>query len=155
MANEKTLKPYSDEYFMKQALSEAKKAFLKDEVPVGAVVVSNNRIIGRGHNQVQTLNDVTAHAEIIAMTAATTFLGSKYLNDCELYVSLEPCVMCAGALRWAQLGKLYYGAGDEKSGFMNYGKELLHPKTKLHYGLLEKEASQLLKDYFLAKRQLQ
>jgi tRNA(adenine34) deaminase len=155
MLKEKTLKPFSEEYFMKQALMEAKKALLQDEVPIGAVVVSNNRIIGRGHNQVQTLNDVTAHAEIIAMTAATTFLGSKYLDNCELYVSLEPCVMCAGALKWAQLGTLYYGAGDEKSGFMNYGKELLHQKTKVHYGLMEKKASQLLKDYFLAKRQLQ
>ena len=155
MTSEKPLKPYTKDYFMQQAIIEAKKAMLQDEVPIGAVVVSNNRIIGRGHNQVQTLNDVTAHAEIIAMTAATTFLGSKYLKDCELYVTLEPCVMCAGALKWAQLGKLFYGAADEKNGFMNFGKELLHPKTKIHYGLKETESINLLKDFFSAKRMLQ
>ena len=152
MPKEKTLSPYTPEYFMKQAMMEAKRAKIQDEVPIGAVVVSNNRIIGRGHNQVQTLNDVTAHAEIIAMTAASTFLGSKYLKDCELYVTLEPCPMCAGAIKWAQISKLCYGAADEKNGFMNFGKELLHPKTKIQYGLMEEECAQILKDFFLAKR---
>ena len=152
MLKDKTVKPFSPEHFMQQALLEAKRARIQDEVPVGAVVVCNQRIIGRGHNQVQTLNDVTAHAEIIAMTAASSFLGNKYLNECEIYITLEPCAMCAGALKWAQIGRIFYGAGDEKNGFMIFGKEILHPKTKLHYGLLENECSKILTEFFYAKR---
>ncbi len=143
---------HSDEYFMKQALKEAEKAYQQDEVPVGAVVVCNKQIIARSHNQTQLLNDVTAHAEIIAITSASNFLGAKYLNDCTLYVTLEPCIMCAGALYWSQIGKVVYGAADEKRGFMKYGKDLLHPKTKLAYGMFSEECEALLKKYFKKKR---
>jgi tRNA(adenine34) deaminase len=121
-------------------------------VPVGAVVVCNNRIIARGHNQTERLNDVTAHAEIIALTAAAEYLGSKYLDECALYVTLEPCVMCAGALAWAQLNRLVFAASDDKRGFMRFGKELLHPKTKVELGLMEDEAATLIKDFFKKKR---
>ena len=148
----KILKPYTPEYFMKQAMLEAKKALLKDEVPVGAIVVSKNQIIGRGHNQTQSLQDVTAHAEIIAITAASSFLGNKYMDQCTLYVTLEPCVMCAGALKWSQLGNLVYACPDEKNGFMVHGKELLHPKTKIQYGLMESECRDLIQSYFQSKR---
>src|SRR5699024_1411173 len=126
----------SDEYFMKQAVREAEKAAEKGEIPVGAVIVSNDIIIARGHNQTEQLHDVTAHAEIIALTAAANYLGSKYLTDCTMYVTLEPCVMCAGALKWAQLGKVIYGAEDQRNGFSKYGRELLHTKTKVLYGLM-------------------
>ena len=143
---------YDDHYFMRQALREAEAAYELGEVPVGAVVVSQNRIIGRGHNRTEQLKDVTAHAEIIAMTAATNALNNKYLVDCTLFVTLEPCVMCAGALQWAQLGRLVYGAVDEKRGFMQIGKQLLHPKTKVAYGILEEESRMLLKAFFKAKR---
>ena len=129
-----------DEYFMRQALAEAQRAALAGEVPVGAVVVCDGRIIARGHNQTERLNDVTAHAEIIALTAATEYLGSKYLDECALFVTLEPCVMCAGALAWAQLGRLVYAASDDKRGFMRFGKELLHPRTRLKWGILQDEA---------------
>jgi tRNA(adenine34) deaminase len=142
----------NDQYFMQQAIAEAKKAALAGEVPVGAVVVCNNRIIARGHNQTERLNDVTAHAEIIALTAATEHLGSKYLDECALYVTLEPCVMCAGALAWAQLNRLVFAASDDKRGFMRFGKELLHPKTKVELGLLQDEAADLIKDFFKKKR---
>ena len=145
---------FSDEYFMKQAYAEALQAFEADEIPVGALVVCRNRIIARAHNHTERLNDVTAHAEILALTTATEYLGSKYLNDCTLYVTLEPCVMCAGALKWAQLDRLVFGASDEKEGFMRYGKELLHPQTKIEMGLLEEPCSQLLKDFFKSKRAL-
>jgi len=151
---EKILKPYTPEYFMKQAYMEAKKAAMKDEVPVGAIVVSKSQIIGRGHNQTQSLQDVTAHAEIIAITAASSFLGNKYLDQCTLYVTLEPCVMCAGALKWSQLGNLVYACTDEKNGFMVHGKELLHPKTKIQYGLMELQCKSILQEYFKAKRDL-
>jgi len=143
---------YDDTYFMKQALQEAYVAAEKDEVPVGAVVVTQQRIIARGHNQVETLQDATAHAEIIAITSAMAYLGTKYLKDCTLYVTLEPCMMCAGALAWAQLDKVVYGAEDPKKGFMRYGKEILHPKTKLGFGILSQECSMVIKEFFLEKR---
>lgn len=146
------LSVHSDIHFMQQALIEAQKAYEKNEVPVGAVVVCQNRIIARAHNQTELLQDVTAHAEIIALTAAANFLGSKYLTDCALYVTLEPCVMCAGALAWSQLGRLVYGAADDKRGFMRYGKTLLHPKTTLEYGVLAEECSDLISDFFVSKR---
>ena len=143
---------HTDEYFMTQALLEAKKAYEEDETPVGAVVVCNNQIIARAHNQTERLQDVTAHAEVLAITAASEFLGSKYLDECTLYVTLEPCPMCAGALAWAQLGKLVYGATDEKRGYMRFGNELLHPKTKIAYGILERDCSELLTRFFKQKR---
>ncbi|MEL6867455.1 MAG: nucleoside deaminase [Bacteroidota bacterium] len=139
---------YTDTYFMKQALIEAQKAFDKGEVPVGAVIVSQNRIIARAHNDTEQLTDVTAHAEMMAITAAAQYLGSKYLQDCTLYVTLEPCLMCAGALAWAQLGKLVYGAVDEKRGFMTIGRKVLHPRTKVAYGIMMEECSALLNEFF-------
>lgn len=144
---------YSDAYFMKQALAEAEKAYEAGEVPVGAVIVSDGRIIARAHNQTEQLTDVTAHAEILAITAAAGHLGSKYLQDCTLYVTLEPCVMCAGALAWAQMGRVAYGASDEKRGFMMFGgKSLLHPKTRLEMGIMEAECGALMTAFFKAKR---
>ena len=145
---------YSDEYFMQQAYKQAEAALEKDEVPIGAIVVSKNRIIGRGHNQVEQLNDTTAHAEMIAITSAMSYLGSKYLKECTLYVTLEPCVMCAGALAWAQLDRIVYGAEDAKKGFMKYGKGVLHPKTKLEFGILADQCGTLLSEYFASKRVL-
>lgn len=142
---------FNDEYFMKQALREAQLAFDADEVPVGAVVVSNKRIIGRGHNLVERLVDVTAHAEVQAITAASGHLGAKYLTDCTLYVTLEPCPMCAGALFWSQIGKVVYAASDPKRGFIENGGKL-HRGTVLEQGAFEAEASDLLKKYFLGKR---
>lgn len=146
------LEIYDDAYFMRQAIQEAREAAERDEVPVGAVVVTQKRIIARGHNQTELLKDVTAHAEVIAVTAAADFLGGKYIPDCTLYVTLEPCVMCAGAIAWAQLGRLVYGASDDKRGFMRYGKSILHPKTKVEFGILHEECEQLLKDFFRGKR---
>lgn len=147
------LSVYSDIYFMKQALAEAEKAGEAGEVPVGAVIVCDNRIIARAHNQTEQLTDVTAHAEILAITAASGHLGSKYLPDCTLFVTLEPCVMCAGALAWAQIGRVVYGASDDKRGFMlSGGKALLHPKTRLEMGILENECAVLLKEFFREKR---
>ncbi len=143
---------HSDEFFMKQAFQEAEKAYELGEVPVGAIVVCQNQIIARGHNLTEQLSDVTAHAEIIALTAAANHLGSKYLEDCTLFVTLEPCVMCAGALAWAQLGRLVYGAADDKRGFMRFGKKLLHPKTKVEYGILAEDCALLMKAFFKAKR---
>ncbi len=138
---------------MQQALREAQQAFEAGEVPVGAVIAADNRIIARGHNQTEQLTDVTAHAEIIALTAASNHLGSKYLPDCTLYVTLEPCVMCAGALAWAQIGRIVYAAADDRRGFTRFGgRELLHPKTVVLTGLLEEEAAALLKDFFREKR---
>lgn len=139
-------------YFMERAMEQAALAFENDEVPIGAIIVCDDRIIGRGHNQTEHLCDVTAHAEMIALSAAFDFLGSKYLDECIMYVTLEPCVMCAGAMRWAQIGKIVYGAADEKYGFMKYGKDILHPKTKLEYGLMEEEAKVLLQRFFKDKR---
>jgi len=143
---------YPDIYFMKKALEQAQIALEIGEVPVGAVVVSNNQIIAKAHNQTQMLNDVTAHAEMLAITAAANYLGSKYLLDCTLFVTLEPCPMCAGAIRWAQLGRLVYGAPDDKNGFMNFGKNLLHKKTKAEYGMMHLECSLILKEFFAKKR---
>ena len=137
---------------MRQALAEARKAYEKGEVPVGAVVVAHNRIIARAHNQTALLNDVTAHAEMLAVTAAANHLGSKYLKDCTLYVTLEPCIMCAGAIAWAQLDRIVYGASDDRKGFMRYGKELLHPKTKVEFGIQMEAAQMLMQDFFRSKR---
>jgi len=142
------LSVHGDDHFMKQALNEAKKSYDQNEIPVGAVIVSNNQIIARAHNQTELLHDVTAHAEIIAITAASEYLGSKYLKDCTLYVTLEPCVMCAGALYWSQISRIVYGASDDKRGFMRYGKDLLHPSTKVEFGVLHDDCSNLIKDYF-------
>jgi tRNA(adenine34) deaminase len=137
---------------MKEAIKEARKAEDLGEIPVGAVIVANQRIIARAHNQTEALTDVTAHAEILAITAAANFLGAKYLTDCTIFVTLEPCLMCAGALFWSQIAKVVYGAGDEKRGFMKVGKECLHPKTKISYGILEQECSSLLTEFFEKKR---
>ncbi|MCT4624770.1 MAG: nucleoside deaminase [Schleiferiaceae bacterium] len=142
---------YSDDHFMGEALKEALKAMDMDEVPVGAVVVSNNRIIARAHNLTERLNDVTAHAEMQAITAASNYLGGKFLNDCTLYVTLEPCTMCVGGLYWARFGKVVFGASDEKRGYqVNGGK--LHPKTELITGVRANECSDLLIEYFRTKR---
>jgi len=143
---------YSDEYFMKQALAEARKAMDFGEVPIGAVIVSQNQIIARAHNQTQQLNDVTAHAEILAITSASVFLGNKYLHDCTMFVTVEPCNMCAGALQWSQITRIVYGTEDEKRGFMKFGKEMLHPKTKLEFGILREECRALLQQFFSLKR---
>jgi tRNA(adenine34) deaminase len=137
---------------MKQAMREAERAFDKGEVPVGAVVVCQNRIIAKAHNQTELLNDVTAHAEILAITAAANHLGSKYLQDCTMYVTLEPCVMCAGALFWAQLDRLVFAAHDDKRGFSLYGYHLLHPKCYVESGIMREESMQLLKSFFNSKR---
>jgi tRNA(adenine34) deaminase len=142
---------FTDEYFMKMAFHEAETALEKDEVPIGCVIVSNNRVITRAHNLTETLNDVTAHAEMQAITAAANFLGGKYLKDCTLYVTLEPCVMCSGALSWSQISKVVIGARDEQRGFIN--KHLtLHPKTEIITGIMEHECSSIIKDFFKSKR---
>ena len=145
--------PFDDTYFMKKALQEAEIAFEKGEIPVGAVIVIDNKVIARSHNLTELLNDVTAHAEMQAITAAANFLGGKYLHNCTLYVTLEPCQMCAGALYWSQISKIVYGASDEERGCINL-KTKLHPKTKMVGGVLEDEASQLLKRFFIEKRNL-
>lgn len=141
-----------EEKYMKMALDEAAAAVSEDEVPVGAVIVSRGRIVGKGHNMTERLNDPTAHAEMIAITAATEALGGKYLNDCELYVTVEPCPMCAAALNWAQIGKIVYGAGDPKRGFTLFSPSLLHPKTIVRSGIMEKDCSTLMTEYFKNKR---
>lgn len=146
------IEPFGDEYFMKKAFAEALQAYEKDEVPVGAVVVAHGKIIARAHNLTETLNDVTAHAEMQAITAAANLMGGKYLNDCVLYVTLEPCVMCAGALGWAQIGKIVYGASDEKRGFKKWAQKALHPKTEIVAGILEAECSEILQDFFKKRR---
>jgi tRNA(adenine34) deaminase len=144
---------FSDESFMREALKEAQKAFDADEVPVGAIVVCQNKIIARAHNLTERLNDVTAHAEMQAITAAANYLNGKYLNECTLYVTLEPCVMCAGAIAWAQLGKLVYGAPDTKRGFhLLENNKILHPKTTLISGILADESAALIKTFFQKKR---
>ena len=142
----------SPERFMREALKEAEKAKEKHEVPVGAVVVCKGMIIARAHNLTETLNDVTAHAEMQAFTSAAEFLGGKFLNECELYVTLEPCVMCAGASYWTRAGKVFFGAYDEKRGFSNEGWHLLHPKTEVKGGIMEEECSVILKTFFKGKR---
>ena len=143
---------FSDEYFMNEAIKEANKALHLDEVPVGAIIVCENNIIARSHNYSQTLNDATAHAEMQAFTSASNYLGTRYLNKCTLYVTLEPCVMCAGAIAWAQIGELIIGANDTKRGYSELAPDALHPKTKVISGLLAQESRQLLKDFFEKKR---
>ena len=144
----------NDEYFMQQALKEARRAFDDGEVPVGAVVVINNRIIARGHNQVERLNDPTAHAEIIALTSAFNFLGSKYLPDASIYVTVEPCLMCAGALYWSKIGKIIWGADDEKNGHKRITENNwpFHPKTEVTKGIMKEECAELMKSFFRSKR---
>lgn len=141
-----------DRYFMQQALREAQKAFERGEIPVGAVVVANNRIISRTHNLTEALNDVTAHAEMQAITAAADQLGGKYLTDCTLYITLEPCPMCAGALRWSQISRIVYGATDEKRGYSQISPFLLHPKTTVTSGIMAEECAELLKLFFAQRR---
>ncbi len=143
---------FSDEYFMKQALKEAQTAFDKDEVPVGALVVNRGRIIARAHNLTETLGDVTAHAEMLAITSAAETLGGKYLNNCTLYVTLEPCTMCAGALNWAQIGRIVIGAPDERRGFSRHSPSPLHPKTEVVTGILSGDCIRLVKTFFQRKR---
>ena len=144
----------NDEYFMKHALLQAQTAFEGDEVPVGAVVVINNKIISRGYNQVEKLNDPTAHAEIIALTSAFNFLGSKYLPEASIYITVEPCIMCAGAMYWSKIGKVIYGAADEKNGYLRITKDSspFHPKTEIVRGILQDECVQLMKSFFQSKR---
>jgi tRNA(adenine34) deaminase len=143
---------FSDSYFMREALKEAQRAFENDEVPVGAVVVCNQKIISRAHNLTERLNDVTAHAEMQAITAAANYLGGKYLNECTLYVTLEPCVMCAGAINWAQFQKIVFGAVDKKKGFLRLKEQVLHPKTIVESGVLAEECGQIMIDFFKNKR---
>jgi len=149
----KMINPFDDTYFMKQALKEAQLAFDKNEIPVGAVIVCQNKIIARAHNLTQTLTDVTAHAEMQVFTAASNYLGSKYLNKCTLYVTLEPCCMCAGASYWAQIGKIVYGAADENRGFLKY-QTPIHPKTKVISGVLKEACSALILKFFENQRKL-
>ena len=137
---------------MRDALNEAMKAAAEDEVPIGAVIICRGRIIGKGHNMTEKLNDPTAHAEMIAITAATEAMGGKYLNDCTLYVTVEPCPMCAGALAWSQIGKVVYGADDPKRGFSQFTPSLMHPKTEVVSGVLAEECSRIVTDFFRAKR---
>ncbi len=143
--------PFTDEYFMKKALQEAEEAYLKGEIPVGAVIVVADKVIARSHNLTELLNDVTAHAEMQSITAAANFLGGKYLKDCTLYVTLEPCQMCAGALYWSQISKIVFGARDEQRGFLNMGTKL-HPKTTVVSGVMVNEAADLMKRFFLERR---
>lgn len=145
--------PFSHEHFMRQALREAEEAFAKDEVPVGAVIVMNNKIIARGHNQVELLNDSTAHAEVLALTTAYQVMGSKYLPDATLYVTIEPCLMCCGALYWGKVGKIVYGASDEKNGYNHFTSHNPFPlKTEIITGVLSSECAKLMKDFFKARR---
>jgi tRNA(adenine34) deaminase len=144
--------PFDDEYFMKRALAEAEQAFAEGEIPVGALVVCRNQIISRAHNLTETLNDVTAHAEMQAITAAANLLGGKYLTGCTMYVTLEPCTMCAGALGWSQIDRIVYGASDEKRGFLKFAPETLHPKTELLGGILQTECALIIKRFFEQRR---
>ena len=141
-----------DIFYMRQALEEAKKAFIEDEIPVGAVVECQGRIIARAHNLTERLTDVTAHAEMQAITAAAAHLGGKYLSECTLYVTVEPCVMCAGALGWSQIKRIVYGTADEKRGFRRFAPEALHPRTEVVAGVMEQECARLMKDFFQKKR---
>lgn len=142
----------TDEYYMRQALQEAHKALSAEEVPIGAVIVCRGQIIARGHNLTERLHDVTAHAEMQAITAATEYLGGKYLTDCTLYVTVEPCIMCAGALGWSQIPRVVYGAADEKRGFRRFAPQALHPRCEIVSGVLEEECSTLMKSFFQRKR---
>jgi len=144
---------HSDDFFMGEALKQAQLGYEAGEVPVGAVVVAENRIIARAHNQTEQLNDVTAHAEMLAITSAANAIGGKYLNECKLFVTLEPCVMCAGALYWSQLAELHIAAADPKRGFLQHGKNLLHPRTEVSQGLLKEESETLIKQFFARLRE--
>ena len=146
------LNPFNDNYFMKEALKEAQKAFEKDEVPVGCIIVCENQIIARAHNFTQRLNDATAHAEMQAFTSASDYLGGKYLNECTLYVTLEPCIMCAGASYWTRLKKVVYGAKDIKRGYSQLSENILHPKTEVISGVMAVECAKLLTNFFQRKR---
>ncbi len=141
-----------DKYFMQLAYKEAEKALSEDEVPIGAIVVIDKKIIGKGYNQVEKLNDVTAHAEMLAITAASNYLGAKFLEDCTIYITLEPCPMCAAALKWARIGKVVYGASDEKGGYAHISKNLLHPKTTVEKGVMEQECGAIVTNFFKQKR---
>lgn len=143
---------FNDEYFMREALKEARKAFDQDEVPVGAVIVAGNKIVARAHNLTETLTDVTAHAEMQAFTAAATALGGKYLTDCTLYVTVEPCIMCGGAAYWTQISRIVYGTADPKRGVNTLNQRILHPKTEIVGGILETECMNMMKEFFLGKR---
>lgn len=143
---------HDDTFYMNKALEEARRAFDKGEVPIGAVVVCRDTIIGRGHNLTETLTDVTAHAEMQAITAAANELGGKYLTDCTLYVTVEPCVMCAGALGWSQIGRVVFGTADEKRGYQRFAPEALHPRTEVTAGVLEEECRRLMQEFFKSKR---
>ena len=144
--------PVSDEYFMRAALKEAQRAYTEDEIPVGAVVVVNNSIVARGYNQTEKLNDPTAHAEMIALTSAFNFFGAKYLPQATLYITLEPCLMCSGAIFWSQVQRIVWGASDEKNGFRRYTENPFHPKATVTTGILKEECTQLLKDFFRVRR---
>lgn len=146
------LQPYSEAYFMRQALEEARLAFEEGEIPIGAVVVCRGQIIARAHNEVERLKDPTAHAELLAITAATEYMGGKFLSDCQLYVTVEPCVMCAGALFWARLGEIIYGAGEEKFGYRHYAPDLFPRRAKVRGGLLAEEARELMQRFFKQRR---
>ncbi|MDR2969356.1 MAG: nucleoside deaminase [Tannerellaceae bacterium] len=146
------MNPFDDTYFMKQALAEARTAASEGEVPVGAVIACNNRIISRAHNQTELLNDTTAHAEMLAITAATSALGAKYLTECTLYVTVEPCIMCAGAIGWSQIKRVVYGASDEKRGYLQYAPKAFHPKTEVTTGVMEEECAREMREFFLRKR---
>lgn len=146
------INPFDDNYFMRQALAEARIAADEGEVPVGAVIVCDNRIIAKGHNQTERLNDVTAHAEILAITAAAEVLGAKYLTNCTLYVTVEPCIMCAGAIGWSQLPKVVYGACDEKRGFSKFAPKALHPKAVVVKGVMEDECADEMRRFFKQRR---
>lgn len=143
---------YTDEYYMKQALKLAEQAFAEGEVPIGAIIVSNQQIIGKGYNQVERLSDATAHAEMIAISAASAYLGTKFLEDCSLYVTVEPCPMCAGGLYWTRIGKVFFGTSEPKFGFNSREMPILHPKTALSGGLLENECRELMQKFFLSRR---
>lgn len=143
---------HDDNFYMQQALREAHKALEEGEIPIGAVVVCRDDIIGRGHNLTETLCDVTAHAEMQAITAAAAAMGGKYLRDCTLYVTVEPCVMCAGALGWSQIGRIVFGTGDEKRGYLRFAPEALHPRTEVVSGILEEECRRLMQEFFKGKR---
>lgn len=147
-----TVQPFNDEYFMRRALDEARQAAAEGEVPVGAVVVCGDRVIARAHNQTERLNDPTAHAEMLAITAATGAMGAKYLPECRLYVTVEPCVMCAGAIGWAQLRRIVYGCPDEKRGYHEYAPKAFHPKANVTYGVMEEECRALMQRFFQERR---
>jgi len=144
----------NDEYFMRKALQQAEMAFEEEEIPIGAVVVHENKIIGKGYNQTEKLVDVTAHAEMLAITSAEQYLSSKYLNECTLYVTIEPCVMCAGAIQWARFGKVVFGAEEPKSGYRRKSNELISSKTEIVHGVLQEECAELMKKFFLKRRKL-